>query len=423
MSREIPVTVHPEFKQGKPRIFSRSSSLPSRPKLKLVVETVSNPCETSKERSSKTAHENTQNTDDSSKQRKNGNIKNQQYKLWKYSLPEHFQRVQKSSEDEPCEQQNHTDRKEQRRHFFRENPFVGDLQKVFEDHYLSGSSLPVRLGRRNTYSARSLRETSPSAPEISKISLPKTSFSIPIQVEVDEKVKGGGENGEEILKENKVIEADGKIEDARHSESVQDEEKTTKEAEVDMKKDNYTLLDIDNACAVNFDKKDYFDMATSQEALGKSYFNGGGDVREEITKTNTEQFKEYIKEYTDKGDESQSEDSLAVEFSVENESKNKLLIIQSILKKAEKLEKEVLAFDESSKSKAYLAIEEKLTRLLIELDGIEANRDENIRLTRKRAVQQLQRALTQLEENISCRGVQNNEDKDWSLGMNRCESI
>ena len=131
----------------------------------------------------------------------------------------------------------------------------------------------------------------------------------------------------------------------------------------------------------------------------------------------------YIKEYTGKGDESQSEDSLPLEFSVENESKNKLLIIQSILKKAEKLEKEVLAFDESSKSKAYLAIEEKLTRLLIELDGIEANRDENIRLTRKRAVQQLQRALTQLEENISCRGVQNNEDKDWSLGMNRCESI
>ena len=190
-----------------------------------------------------------------------------------------------------------------------------------------------------------------------------------------------------------------------------------------MKKDNYTVLDIDNACAVSFDKKDYFDMATSQEALGKSYFNGGGDVREEITKTNTEQFKEYIKEYTDKGDESQSEDSLPLEFSVENESKNKLLIIQSILKKAEKLEKEALAFDESSKSKAYLAIEEKLTRLLIELDGIEANRDENIRLTRKRAVQQLQRALTQLEENISCRGVQNNEDKDWSLGMNRCESI
>lgn len=45
-------------------------------------------------------------------------------------------------------------------------------------------------------------------------------FSIFIQVEVDEKVKGGGENGEEILKENKVIEVDGKIEDVCGLESV-----------------------------------------------------------------------------------------------------------------------------------------------------------------------------------------------------------
>ena len=422
MSREIPVTVHPEFKQGKPRIFSRSLSLPNGPKLKLVVETTSNQREASTERS---AHENTQTTDDSTTQRKNGNNQNQQYKLWKCSLPESFQRVQKPNEDESCEQPNHTERKEQRRRFFRENPFVGDLQKAFEDHYSSRSALPVRLGRRNTYSARSLRETLPSAPKMGKISLLKTSFSIPIQVEVDEKVKDGNDEGEEgSLRENKVIEADGKIKDACGLESVQDEEETTKE------EDDYTVLNIDNAGAVGVDeKKNYVDedLVKGQDALGESNFNYSEDVREEITndKTNTEQGEECTKEYTDKGEELRGAESLPLEFSIENESKDKLLTIQNILKKAEKLEKEVLGFTDNSKTKAYLAIEENLTRLLIELDGIEANRAESIRLARKRAVQQLQRALTQLEENILCRTVQNNngKDKDWSYGTNRCESI
>ena len=47
MSREIPISVHPDFgrqmtdEQGKPRIFTRSSSLPSRPKLNLIRETLS----------------------------------------------------------------------------------------------------------------------------------------------------------------------------------------------------------------------------------------------------------------------------------------------------------------------------------------------------------------------------------------------
>ena len=423
MSREIPISVHPEFMQGKPRIFTRSSSLPNGPKLQWVVEN-SNPSEAyQKEQASKTEH--TQIADDSPTQRANGNNIDQKYKFWKSSLPVDYPQVQYSSAGKPSVMRDATEGKEQRRHFFRGNPFVGDLDKVFEDHYTSGSPLPVRLARRNTYSAGNLRETLPSAPKIGKTSRRNrkgTSFNIPIQVEFDE-IKGGKEGEEEGLVEDKAVKEENERKD-NWLESVQDEEKTTKTgSEVDSKQGNCNVLKIGKAaCAVNFDKmKDYDDteMVKDQEVAEKSNLNSSEDVDRGIheDKANTEQGEE-------KGEEPQSTESLPQEFIEENESKNKLLTIQSILKKAEKLDKEVNAVSDMSKTKAYVTLEEDLTCLLLELDGIEANRDGNIRLARKRAVQQLQRTLTRLEEKVSCKDVQNSEkeEKDGSC-LNRNENV
>ena len=420
MSREIPISVHPEFMQGKPRIFTRSSSLPNGPKLQWVVENL-NPSEASQEQASKTEH--TQIAGDSPTQRANGKNMDQKYKFWKSSLPVDY--PQHSSAGKPCVMRDATEGKERRRHFFRGNPFVGDLDKVFEDHYTSGSPLPVRLARRNTYSAGNLRETLPSAPKIGKTSRRNrkgTSFNIPIQVEFDE-IKGGKQGEEKGLEEDKAV----KEENERKNnwlESVQDAEKTTKTgSEVDSKEGNYNVLKIDKAaCAVNFDQMEDCDdteMVKDQEVAEKSNLNSSEDADRGIHEDNANTEQGEVK-----GEQPQSTESLPQEFIEENESKNKLLTIQSILKKAEKLDKEVNAVSDMSKTKAYLTLEEDLTCLLLELDGIEANQDGNIRLARKRAVQQLQRTLTRLEEKVSCKELQNSgkEEKDGSC-LNRNENI
>ena len=187
MSREIPISVHPEFRrqmadeQGKPRIFTRSSSLPSRPKLNLVRETL-NPNGFHKEEVSKEDHK--QSTAESPSQGTSGTKRNQNYAFWKANMPEDYPKVKHGPR-----KQNSSKEREQRRYFFTENPFIGDLEKVFEDQYNSDRR-PLKLERRNTYSAGSSRNTHYSEPTIGRNFTERnkkgTSFDIPIQVEFNE---------------------------------------------------------------------------------------------------------------------------------------------------------------------------------------------------------------------------------------------
>ncbi|KAL9969618.1 hypothetical protein ACROYT_G021852, partial [Oculina patagonica] len=468
MSREIPINVHPEYRrqttgdqQGKPRIFTRSSSLPSGPKLKLVVET-SDPNGADVEQVSKP--EQKQTAAEYQSQGTNGTKSNQNYNFWESSSPVGYPKMQHFCKQGPCKH-NVPDGKEQRRHFFAENPFIGDLEKVFEDQYTSDLRRPVKLGRRNTYSEGSSRETQHSDPKIgrnssernkkeisfdipvkvefeemkdgneiekkssreSHLSEPKigknlsgrnrmeTSFDVPFRVEIDE-IKEANESEDKDIKENKEVE----------KASLQDEEETTKPvSEVVNEQKTRDTFRIDEPYTVlSFDGTNYCNNTDKGQILDNSEDDIAGEINE--GEGNTEQGQVVI----EIGEQSAST-LLPKEFTEENESnlKNKLLIIQSILKKAEVLEKKVDDFSDNSKTKEYLILEEILTCCLIELDGIETNQDENIRLARKTAVQRLQRTLAQLEQKVSCTAVEKSEEgvkdesskRDHNLENNRNE--
>lgn len=477
MSREIPINVHPEFRrqmsneQGKPRIFTRSTSLPSRPRLNLVRETL-NPNGFHKEQASK--EDNKQSTAESPSQGPNGTKRNQNYALWKAEMP-----VDHPNARHGPRKQNASEEREQRRYFFAENPFIEDLEKVFEDQYNSDRR-PLKLGRRNTYSAGSSRETHHSEPRIGRNfterdrkgtsfdvpiqvefneindcddmekksstkphhSEPKTArnftkgtsfeipidvefdemrdcidvekesspeshqseptsfrknsdnrniqeafFDIPIQVEFDE-VKDGSDVKDEDLKENNV----------KGEKSAHDTEQITKPVYTEQ---------TEPSNVVGFDGLKDCDKGEKDKDLDQ--LNSGSNEEDTASKRNEGKENTQKCLVVEDGEQSQpvSSSCLPQEFTEENESKNKLSTIQSILKKAEGLERKVDAFSDGSKTKQYLILEEVLTCCLIELDGIETNRDENIRLARKTAVQQLQKTLARLEQKVSCKNSEN----------------
>ena len=481
MSREIPISVHPEFErqttdqQGKPRIFTRSLSLPCRPNINLVRETL-NPSGIHKKDHKLTASE-------SSSQGTNGTKKKKNYAFWEADLPVDYPNLKLMSEHRP-RKQNASKGMEQRRHFFTENPFIGDLEKVFEDQYNSDSR-PLKLGRRNTYSAASSREPHHSEPKIGRNftkrnkkgtsfdipiqvefdeikdcndmekesspephhSEPKTrrnftvrnrkgtSFDIPIQVEFDEiedcdgmerKISPEphhsepifGENSagrnsqegefEDVKDENKIKDADpeGKILEGVNS--VQHTEQTTKPIlEVNSEKSDFGFNEP--SAVANFDGLKDFDKSVEDKDLGP--FNSESN-EEDFAREGNERKENKCQEVVEDDEQFQRvpSSSLPQDLTEENKSKNKLLTIQSILNKAEELERKVDAFSDRRKTKEYLILEEVLTCCLIELDGIETNRDENIRLARKTAVQQLQKTLTRLEQKVTCKTIESSEN-------------
>lgn len=480
MSREVPISVHPEFrrqmadKQGKPRIFTRSSSLPSRPKLNLVRETL-NPNGFHKEKASKEDHK--QSAAESPSQGTSGTKRNQNYAFWKANMPEDYPKVKHGPR-----KQNSSVEREQRRYFFTENPFIGDLEKVFEDQYNSDRR-PLKLGRRNTYSAGSSRNTHYPEPTIgrnvSERNKRGTSFDVPIQVEFNEIKDCDDMEKKSSTKPHHFEPKTGRnFTKGTSFEIPIDVEFHEVRDCIDMEKDSSPKLHQSEPTSFgkDFDSRNiqeaFFDIPIQVEFdevkdgsevkdkdLEENKVKGENCVRdsEQITKpvleVNTEQTEpsrvvsfDGLKD-CDKGEkdkdldqvtsESNEEDTASKgnedkesiqkcqvveddeqsqplssscspqQFTDENESKNKLLTIQSILKKAEGLERKVDAFNDSSKTKEYLILEEVLTCCLIELDGIETNRDENIRLARKTAVQQLQKTLACLEQKVSRKSSEN----------------
>lgn len=398
MSREIPISVHPDFRtrttsedQGKPCTITRSSSLPCGPRINLVEES-SNPSNASEDQASMA--ENTQNTGGIPRIR---NETDKFTEFWKTGLPDHLKRQQNSSEGSPIEL-NTSEETGQRRHFFAQNPVVGDLVSVFEDYYTSAPRPAVKLGRRNTYSPPSSGE-SHLAPKLTRrnsagFNRNETSFDVPIHVELHVERNGGNGNEENDLSESK----------ARKENFIRDEGSTKPVSEADS-----VQTEHNKNCA--FD--DEIDMNTDDNrdeacVLEKPDENGEETERDMIHKeANTDQSQvEGIKDHREPLQSSplQPQYAEAVEH---DESKKKLLKIHSIIKKADELEKEVDAFNDSNKSKEYLILEEDLTCCLIELDGIETNRDENVRLARKRGVQMLQQTLARLEGKITPRSAEN----------------
>ena len=472
MSREIPISVHPEFRrkmtdeQGKPRNFTRSTSLPSRPKLNLVRETL-NPNGFLKEQASK--EDNKQSTAESPSQGSNGTKRNQNYAFWKADMPVDYPKVKHGPR-----KQNASEEREQRRYFFAENPFIGDLEKVFEDQYNSDRR-PLKLGRRNTYSAGSSRKTHHFEPRIGRNfterSKKGTSFDVPIQVEFNEikdcddmekKSSTKPHQSEPKTERNFTkgtsfdIPIDVEFDEERDCIDIEKESSPephqSEPVSFGKNSDNRNIQEafFDIPIQVEFDDEEEHGSEVKDKDLEENKVKGENSAHdtEQITKpvleVNTERSEtahvvsfdglkdcdkgerdldrfsfESNKEDTarkenegkentqkcqvvEDGEQSQpvSSSCLPQEFKEENESKNKLSTIQSILKKAEGLERKVDAFSDSSKTKEYLILEEVLTCCLIELDGIETNRDENIRLARKTAVQQLQKTLARLEQKV-----------------------
>lgn len=212
-------------------------------------------------------------------------------------------------------------------------------------------------------------------------------FDIPIQVEFDE-VKDGSDVKDEDLKENNV----------KGEKSAHDTEQITKPVYTEQ---------TEPSNVVGFDGLKDCDKGEKDKDLDQL----NSESNEEDTASKRNEGKENTQKclVVEDGEQSQpvSSSCLPQEFTEENESKNKLSTIQSILKKAEGLERKVDAFSDGSKTKQYLILEEVLTCCLIELDGIETNRDENIRLARKTAVQQLQKTLARLEQKVSCKNSEN----------------
>ena len=404
LSREIPISVHPEFRvratcenQGKPRILTQSSSLPCGQRIELVAETSNSSKDGDEETSTA---ENVQNTAELPIECLNvqNRDENKEFtEFWKTGLPDH-PNGQNFKEGIPSKL-HVREEKEERRHFFTENPFVEDLVRVFEDHYTSGPSHPVKLGRRNTYSAESLGE-SHLAPKLTRRNSDgfhrnETSFIIPIKVEFDDRDDGNRKEGnnfsESVLQGDCVIHGEGTIKPDLKADSVQI--KTEKDQEIvdDGLDGSSKGYEKDEDCVLEDPKENSIET--------DRYLN-----HEEA---NTDQGR-----LTDapKPNPSQSPLLQPQQTEVKNdENRKKLLKIQSILNKANELEKEVDAFSDKNKTKEYLILEEVLTCCLIELDAIETNRDENIRLARKKGVQLLQRTLTRLERKITSSDADENE--------------
>ena len=396
-SREIPINVDPEFRcrsvmrtkeeQGKPRgtrIGTRSYSLPCEPSI--FLETL-NP----KEREGDDAEGNSA---EISRQGLNEREKseNDQISGKFLTLSTDLLKEQGYNGNTTDEQFNKSEEREQRRHFFQENPVVGDLVRVFEEHYTSSvPSRPIKLGRRNTYGPESSGEShlAPTRRTLNASGITdrnETCFDIPIYVESDGRKDGTLEiEGSHFCESHSEKETDsheepqpsGQFSDCE-SELVEPKSSYDEEIHVSIERDNRGVQERINE-EINDKREEYQGHLHPEES---NIVQGQRTIEDQ-----PEPFQ--IPHLPPKASETGQQ-----------ESEKKLLQIGGILKKADDLAREVDAFSESIKTKEYLILEEVLTRCLIELDAVEANQDENVRVERKKGVQILQQLLAQLEEKI-----------------------
>ena len=409
MSREIPINVDPEFRwrsvmrtkvgQGKPRgprIGTRSYSLPSEPSI--FLETL-NPKEREGDdvegNSAEISRQGLNEREMSENDKFSGNV---------LTLSTDLLKEQGYNGDTTDEQLNKSEEREQRRHFFQENPVVGDLVRVFEEHYTSSvPSRPIKLGRRNTYGPESSGEShlAPTRRTLNASGITDrndTSFDIPIYVESD-----GRKDGTLEIEGSHFCESHSLKETGSHQEPQPSEQFSDCESELVEPKSSY-----DEEIHVSIER----DNGGVQERINEEI----NDKREEYQahlhpeESNIVQGQRTIEDQPEPF-EIPHLPPRASETG-QQESEKKLLQIGGILKKADDLAREVDAFSESIKTKEYLILEEVLTRCLIELDAVEANQDENVRVERKKGVQILQQLLAQLEEKIEPDTIESKAGRD-----------
>lgn len=412
-SREIPINVDPEFRwrrvmrtkeeQGKPRgtrvgtrVGTRSYSLPCEPSI--FLETLY-----PKEREGDNAE-----GDSAEISRKGLNerekIENDKISGKFLTLSTDLLKEQGYNGDTTDEHLNKSEEREQRRHFFEENPVVGDLVRVFEEHYTSSvPSRPIKLGRRNTYGPESSGEShlAPTRRTLNASGITdrnETSFDIPIYVESDGRKDGTLEIGGSHFCESHSLKETGSHEEPQPSEQFSDCESELVEPKSSYDEEIHVSIERDNRGVqerineeINDKREEYQAHLHPKES---NIVQGQRTIEDQ-----PEPFQ--IPHLPPKASETGQQ-----------ESEKKLLQIGGILKKADDLAREVDAFSESIKTKEYLILEEVLTRCLIELDAVEANQDENVRVERKKGVQILQQLLAQLEEKIESGTIESKAGRD-----------
>lgn len=370
MEREIPVSIHPEYRwtptnnrQGKTRKFTRSVSLPCGAIGKLILET-SEPCHTSSDENGK-------------------NLSANPTEVIRFSgrevFPEFWSEISspKCPEDE-CSRDDMlnqvSEETDDRSYVFSESPFLSD-EELYEDHCTSDTSeLTWRKHHVENPGETHLTPTHDSQPANFQ-----SSWIIPIQVEF--------ENEKDQRMDSTIPHND---EDQRVSDIVKNLYNYNPLQETTREDDDHR----------SDQKKKGPHERTKEEFLSQNPHQSskGSDKNASVSEANIEQMQHEVNK-TDHNNVPLVIRSCSAPESLE--SQTKLLKIQSILKKASEVEKEVNAFSDSHKTKKYLILEEVLTCCLIDLDGIHTNLDETVRLARKKAVQALQKVLARLERNIS----------------------
>lgn len=371
MEREIPVSIHPEYRrtatnkgQGKPRIFTRSVSLPSGAIARLIRET-SDPCHTSKDEKGKNLPANPMD-----------GIKISRGEVF----PEFWSGISSSKcPEDKCFRDNMpnkvSEETDDRSYVFSESPVLRD-EELHEDYYTSYPSEPAK----STFRVESPGQThlTPTNHDSQPANF-QASLIIPIQVEFE------NEN------------------DDRMDNTILDNDEDQRERDINKILDNYnppqeTTREDDGHRSDR--KKKGPRGKTEEEFLPRNPHQSskGSDKNASVSEANIKQRQHKVNK-TD-----QNTFPLLIRSCSDpdsHESQKNLLKIQSILNKASEIEKEVNAFNDSHKTKKYLILEEVLTCCLIDLDGIHTNLDENVRLARKKAVQELQKVLARLERNIA----------------------
>lgn len=381
MNREIPISTHPEYRMwmaneslGKPHTFARSQSSLSCGAIRdrLFAETSQ---KTREDQSLKEKNRQSLAEEKTGRIKVNGSDKFSEF--WKTGSPKYS--GGKASDDIPSNQQI-SEETDERSYFFSDNPVVKD-EELYEDYYTSWPSHPLSVMARDTYSADSSDEIhlipSPNAPNYERC---QPFFIIPIKVEFDEgkeERKNGG-----ILNEN-TVQKEGVI----HILRVHNRPQEAKE---------------------NDGPNGFDEIAGRQEEKDREFCP---ENPEESSKDRKKHRGLFEANTEDQNEGNNTDHREPLKSSEPDESKEKLLQIQSILDKAGEIEEEVNAFDDNYKTKQYLILEEVLTCCLIDLDGIEASRNDNVRLARKKAVQTLQKILAKLERNIVLAAVDNEKQE------------
>lgn len=365
MEREIPVSIHPQYRwtatnntQGKTRKFTRSVSLPCGAIGKLIGET-SEPCHTSSDENGK-------------------NLSANPTEMIKFSggdvFPEFWSEIRSSKcPENECSRDDMLNKVSEetydRSYVFSENPFLSD-EELYEDHCTSWRTHNVE-NPGETHLTPTHHDSQPANFQ--------PSWIIPIQVEFENE------------------------KDRRMDSTIPDNDEDQRVSDIMKNLDNYSPLqettreDDDHR---SDQKKKGPQEKTEEEFHSQNPHQSSksSDKNASVSEANIEQMQHEVNK-TDQNNVPLVIRSCSAPES--HESQKKLLKIQSILKKASEVEKEVNAFSDSNKTKKYLILEEVLTCCLIDLDGIHTNLDETVRLARKKAVQALQKVLARLERNIS----------------------